>query len=315
MAHMCRPALVLLVTCFLAGFVPMVVTAQPSANLTRIASGFAWAENLWIVGDSDLFVSDIATGDISRVLKLDNGTWTKTTWVSGFHSCAGLTAPPFYQRFYVLALCELNDGTDTVIAFSTEQPQSFDTLLKSPTVKGNLSWNGLAVDPSTGWIYITDLSGFAPNAGNILAVDAHRQDSLTRTFAANLSSADGCFFDSHRHRLYVSEVFTAHVHVYDLNGGRPYVAREVGNYIAPGMKALDDMCIVQDGNSDDDYVIAADYAAGNVVMFKADGSGAGRVVASGLTHPTSVRRGVGATDSGFVYITEGAGNVYQLRMW
>lgn len=297
-----RAAFLAILAVFTACLVALCAAAPSGATL--VASGFSWAENVWPVAEGEIFVNDLARGTITKITWAGNSAATSTLWVSGFNSCAGLAGHPTFEMFYLYALCELPNGTDSVIAFSTQIPNSYTILIANNQVSGNFSWNGLAYDPSTQFLYVTNLGGFAAGRGNILAYDKNFRQYR---FASGMNVADGAFYSLGEGILYVSEAFSATIHLYGTARSATNGAiSQLRNFTAPGCKTVDDFSVFLWQGSF--VMVAADYSGGNVVQFDAHGIGSGKVLATGFINPTSARRGKGA-DSGFVFVTESGGTI------
>lgn len=106
------------------------------------------------------------------------------------------------------------------------------------------------------------------------------------------------------------------IYVYNATSsiGGPYPFPIVAHYKAPNCTMVDDFSILyKDANGvptpSIPHMFAADYAKGNIVVFRADGTGVGTVIASGVTSPTSVRIGSGPgwNNPNSVFVSEGGG--------
>lgn len=291
--------------------------AQPSGNLTLVADGFTWAENLWFDGAGGLFVTDDMAGIIYKLVRPSGtGKATKTPWISGFSFCLGLYSV-FNRQHQMYAVVKFNpkagqplcNGSSYgIIRFDTRTPNTYVQAACTEQIG-----NGLAVNTANGrgTIYTASEGNFIPGRGLVYDIDVQVAPARVATLADKLTAADGAFLDQRTQLLYVSEVLTAEILVFNVSA-RPIAL--VARYKAPGCKMVDDMCIAYVSPttarpSARPFLYAADFWAGSVVAFAADGSGAGTVLATGLQQPTSVRqgRGQGWNNPRSLFITEGGG--------
>jgi hypothetical protein len=306
------------------------IRGTPQGNLTLLADGFTWAENLFFSGDGGLFVADDMVAAIYRLTReTDAGPAKKETWLTGFKRALGMSNV-FGQENQLYAVVELSSGScvsfdgkssndhgAAIISFSTQVPNNF-TIAVCSEVLGN----GFAVNDQNGLgtIYTANEGGFIPSKGLVLQIEPSNEISIL--FDQNMDSADGVFLDQKTQLLYVSEVIQGLIRVYNVSQGQNTLLKQ---YHAPNSKMIDDFCIAYklwDGqNSSIPFMFAADFWNETVMVFPADGSGPGRVLASGFYSPTSVRvgRGKGWNTPNSVYVTEGGGFIPSLqknrRVW
>lgn len=308
----------------------------PTGNLTLIGDGFTWAENLFFDSQGGLFVND----DMQGILyKFTRASWTspviKQVWIKGFKRALGISPVYGHQPHQMYAVvnfeqsnCTSADGKSSnnngaaIIAFDINTPNSY-TIAVCTLVLGN----GLAVNQmnTKGTIFAANEGSFIPNKGILFESDPRSEAS--RFIANNLQAADGVFLDQNTQLLYISEVLEGHIRIYNVSGtnvtGAPPVF--VKSYSAPNCKMVDDFCIayIQPNGSPSStpFMFAADFWNDNVVAFNADGTGEGKILASGFYSPTSVRQGSGQgwDNPHSLFITEGGGFIPELqtnrRVW
>jgi sugar lactone lactonase YvrE len=307
--------LVVLAAALAAASTPATPTALVG-NLTLIASNFTWAENLAFDGRGALFVTDDMAGIIYR-LERDPATLvvTKQAWVTGFHNALGLALAPTGDEMY--AVVTTAAGVHRIIAVSTVSPNNTTNV----SVLGGCG-NGLA-RAAANVLYSPTETDFIPDLGKVFAVPtAGAGAGGSHTFDDHMWAADGAFIDPVTQLLYVSEVLTAKVTVYNVSEG-PTASKGVKllEFTAPGMKSLDDFCIARNATGGAPWLIGADFTHGNVVRFPAAVGAAQRPaerLVEGLRNPTSVREGLGRGWEGSLFITEGGkllGKDHNRRVW
>ena len=289
-----------------------VTSGLPSgANLTLIADGFTWVENLIFDDFGNLWVTDLFDGIVYRITR-DPSTHvaTRTVWLTGFHKCLGLARGPGTTIFFVGIYA---DSNCTLSSFDANVPN----VSKIVAYTGTSDGNGLVYDAATDTLYTTSEGGFIPFFGRVFVVphvSSYSAPPNALDYQVGLNDCDGLFLDLATNLLYMSEVVTGTVYVYNTtqsptgkDGATP-----VRQFHAPNMSTLDDMCIVHGmpwGLKIADAVVAADWLLGNVVAFDVSGAAPGVILAKGFANPTSVRRPLKGSvwdNSGrSLYVTEG----------
>ena len=293
----------------------------PGGNITLIADGFVWAENLIFDDFDNLWVTDNMQGILFKITKdSSNGAISKMPWLTGFNSLGllGLATGPNTTIFFV---GHTKATGKTLNSFDVHIPNVWKVISTTATVG-----NGLVYVSETDTLFSASEAGFTPNEGRVYFVNnATRGVPPTNapTLQSGLNDCDGLFRDEKTNFLYMSEVITATLYVYNLSANPMETThRPIRTFHAPNMTMLDDMCIVQaiQGTSvTSPSIIAADFWTGNIVAFGVDGMTPGSYVATGMTNPTSVRRPKQGSvwDNGRnVFVTEG-GNFFEKirRVW
>jgi len=260
--------------------------------------GFSWAENLAFDGKGNLFVSDTEVGALYRIVLSDDGlSYVKSQYITDEYltKIDGLTMGP--SQDILLASARIKpSNAPWLIEVNTNVVGEFTPIVPLPVLG-----NGLAYYNRSGMVYTTYEGDFLPGKGVVYMVDI--QKNQTTVAADGLEAADGCYIDQERGLLYISEVVIGRVICFQIESDNSLT--EINRFFAPDMTMLDDMTLSADGSQ----IYAADYSAGNVVVFNADGtSTTGYWLMSDLVNPTSVRfeSGMGFNSS-CVYVTEGGG--------
>jgi len=305
------------------------------APLFEIATGYAWAENMACVHRSasldparsaSLFVTDNKRGELSRIdwlIHNHKGHYAPPVVhpaSAAFELMAGIAVDRRAERVYLLGnrlALPFGDGRCVVaeildpFAHEDEEPEA--TYRVVAHLDRHCLGDGLAVHERTGLLYWANQGKFVPNHGAVSEVDPHT-GSVTQIIHGSFT--DGAAIDQERGLLYVSETLSpSHsVLVYDL------VDRAVVGRIHPrGVTALDDFVLTHSGS----VIVAADFLGNSGVRFKT-GFETGkprwkkthtemvRALVSGVTEPTSIRRGCSNNlTSGFnkelFFVTEGGG--------
>eukprot|EP00759_Apiculatamorpha_spiralis_P005149 PhF_6_TR13052/c0_g1_i1/m.20719 len=289
-------------------------------TLTLIADNFTWAENMFFDGTGNLWVSDAYQGIIWKLTRPSGAgpATLKENWISGtITRCLGLGSPVINSNSSssMYAAVTLQNKSQVLIAFSTVQPQSYQVLATLDTYLNLSPGNGLAVDQTTGCVYITTENMFLPKMGVV-----YRYDPRTGVIAkvvTGLTASDGAWIDQQRRLLYISEVLTSTVLVYNVSSTSVATLPLYMSYKAPGITMLDDFQIIRGNilkqyNSSTPLLFGADFWSNRVVAFPSEAPGEGYVIiAQNITNPTSVRQGagVGWNNPKSVFVTEGGGVV------
>ena len=238
------------------------------------------------------------------------GGYTRTVWAAGFHKVLGVTRDPARpDRFYFVGMP--NTSLAGVYASSATTPNATALLAVTP-----LMGNGLGCHNATGLLYVTAEGNELPgkhSTGTVYRVDpaTGAVDTLSLDGApVSEWSPDGLFIDQARQLLYVGELLSANILVWDLDPRLP-APKFLG--VLPGFKGfLDDFCLTDGG----DAILGCDWSGDALVAFPAlpaNGTFAPRVVvpkSAGVHSPTSARWGWSANPgdpfpSTALFVTEG----------
>ncbi len=291
------------------------VWAAPRA--TVLVSGKSWLENLCPDPPSQSILVSELDGTIYRVAP-SAGAYAATPIVAGFRTVLGIARDPALPgEFYFVGARpgpESGAGAPGIFRASSlaaDAAANNVTLVAYTPLLGN----GLAVHNATGRVYTAAEGNFLPGArgnGSAFMIDPRAGTVLTLT--THMWAADGLFVDQARHLLYVGELPTTRVWVWDIHPTLT-VPRFIG--ALPGFghagSLLDDFCLTPAG----DAVVGCDWDAGALVRFPAlpaNGSFAPAPLvpkAVGLHYPTSARWGQedpaagGPFPSSALFVTEG----------
>ena len=292
--------------------------ATPTGNLTELAGGFIWAENIWVDGRGGLYIAEDSRGEVYKLTRPSySGPITNQLWLSGFSHVLGIQnvwgsddmmyAVVEFKTTCVAANSHLSNSTlNGIIVFNTSTPGAYSTFVCTDGIGNGLSVNN---KNGLGTIYSPSEGQFLPKQGHVFEIDPSTR--AVTTPVTGLYSADGAFLDQATQLLYVSEVILGHILIYNVSHPGTYPL--VSSYHALGCVFVDDFCVLNvspsGAPSPAPYLFAADYWAGSVVAFPADGTGEPVVLATGLQAPTSVRGGFGPgwDNPHSVYVSEGGG--------
>lgn len=167
--------------------------------------------------------------------------------------------------------------------------------------------NGLAADWERGVLYCTD-----EKANGVIAVSV--KDGSIKTISSDVSGADGAWFDPATGKLYIGELGSMKIWVYDVLQGKI-----VGEFPAlesmRGVHMLDDLTLGLNGTNTADLkktvLFGADFTGKQLMQFTLDGTVISTVTPPAgvsLTSISSARWGRGpGFDPNSLYVTEAGG--------
>jgi hypothetical protein len=305
----------LVVATSLCAFIGSATTPVTNfGNLTLVADGYVWIENIWVNPQQDedwlLFFSDSFRGEVVRVSS--DGNFTNEVWVTGFYRVLGFS--PSQNKSELFAVGWTTSTEYHIIAMNVATPQTWRVVATT-----DLGGNGLGIDLLTNTLYTASEGDFIPGNGVVFSMNMtdvvgksapSTNQSIPALYDHGLTAADGLWVDTAARRLYVSEVLNATVRCYDISRATPTGGRAelISTYHAPGMDMLDDFSVATAFcGSGTATMFGADFWAGKVFSFNADGTNlTSTELVSGLSSPTSVRPGplIGGRT---LYISEGGG--------
>ena len=269
--------------------------------------GFSWAENLAFDGIGSLFVSDAVTGKLWRIY-LCGDTYCKTTHLAdAFDQFGGLAVTPDGTTLF--AGVTFTDGSHGVVKTST-----------APT-SGQATWdlvaitehqpNGMAGDWQRGVLYCTD-EGVSSGNGTVVSIDI--KTGVAALIKDDIGGADGAWFDEKNSILFIGELLTMKIWVYDV-GKQMEIGSFPGLNSLGGVHMMDDIVLDITGTDVSSMgktkMIGTDWTGRQVMRFTLDGSEITKLaMPEGVTlkEPTSARwgRGPGFSETS-LYVTEGGG--------
>lgn len=279
------PALVGLALCL-----PAAASAQ-----TLEVDGFSWAENLHFDGLGNLWVSDSLRGEVWRIQPGANG-YSKSLFLDGFSSVLGLVSTDDGQVMYAAANLLADVDNHVIIRFHRDAPGQWTEVAQLP--KGP---NGLEMD-DRGRLYATTEGNFLPGDGEVYRIDP--RTGGVEILMDGLWAADGIAIDRTEQILYVGEVISSRIWMYDLRSDT--VIGDFQGLVGKRLMWLDDFTC----DPGTPYIYGTDFARGTVVRIEegTDLEGRPDIVARDFAPPTSVAFGAGP---GFretsLYVTEGGG--------
>ena len=231
--------------------------------------GFGGPENLVFAKDGTLYVTDT-----NHLWKVTPGKKMEQLY----------TLDPRQDRVSLGGLALAPDGTIFFSGGSRVLKRSPDGKI-SEYAKGFTFANGMAMDTS-GNIYVADSYG--------RKLWAITPDGKTKVILQGEGSVNGLKYQAAANRLYFTSMVSGKVEYIDLKpgpeAGKPVVLADLGF-------GLDDMALAPDG---DLYV--CQYSKGQVIKVTPDGKT--KLIAEGISGPSSAALGVRPGDTNTLYILE-----------
>ena len=280
--------------------------------------GFAWAENLVFDGLGHMFVAENTNGMVYRINLCNNGTeYCKEIYLeNGLKKVGGLQVSDDGQVLYAGVTFDDEDESTGIISAPTNGNPS-DTY--SIFAKTAYQPNGLAYDITHGYLYY---------AASDIVYAVNKETQLETVIRGGVKGADGAWFNPLTNKLYIGELFSMQIHVFDTanpitNLGIP--ASYVGVYTALSNEfgkthMMDDFTIqtqsIDTTEVEDVYMYGCDFTGKNVMSFDMSGKHVSQVDLNKATdgqitelfNPTSVRYGKGeGFDPSSLYLAEGGG--------
>jgi sugar lactone lactonase YvrE len=275
--------------------------------------GFSWAENLVFDGLGSMFVSDAVKGELWRLSLCQNGTeycgeihYKNSDEIVQF---GGLEVSPNGDTLF--AGVTFADKSTGLVSLSTSpgQRSAFELITKTKNQP-----NGLACDWSWGNCYYTDEGTGSEEGGSVTAI--HLNSKSETMVRGAIPGADGAWIDPLTKKLYVGELISLKIAIFDLTEETPVFLGEYKGLsgLPTVLHMLDDLTVSSvspDGEVAKTVLFGADWTGRAIQMFTVDGSEVVEVpVPEGIAlyEPTSVRWGRGpGFDSSSIYLTEGGG--------
>lgn len=276
-------------------------TALPTLNI----DGFAWAENLAFDGIGGLYVSEAVRGQLWRIsLDKSGANYTSEVYITkGFKQFGGLAPTGDGKLLYAAAVFE--DKSFGILSTSTTPskvgPQPYNILTKEMSHLAN----GMALVEADNALYSTSESG------TLSRIDLSTGKEVFIT--TDLAKPDGLWYDTTSGLLFVCELVTKRMKVYNVKEGKFSEYYAFASQLGE-LHLIDDISLVSGVDSqqlDSTLIVGADWTGRQIVEMSLDGKIVKSVpVPEGITlfEPTSIRRGKGpGFDSNSFYITEGGG--------
>lgn len=276
-----------------------------------IFPGFSWAENLVFDGLGSMFVSDAVTGELWRINLCSNGTeycgeayYKNSKEIIQF---GGLDVTPDGKTLY--AGVTFADKSKGLISMPTTSSPKYDIVAKTEHQP-----NGLTCDWVFNNCYFTDEGTGSEEGGSVTSINV--KTKVQTVIRNQIPGADGAWIDVSSKKLYVGELVSLKIVVFDIANEIPvYLGEYKGMSSLPTVKhMLDDLTVLStssDGDVGKTVLLGADWTGRAIQQFSVDGTIVKEVpVPEGikLYEPTSVRWGKGpGFDSSSIYLTEGGG--------
>lgn len=298
-----------------------------SASLPMLdMSGFSWAENLLITHTGqDMFVSDNTRGELYRIALSHGGDkYVRSVHVSGdeFSAFGGLAQSKDGDVIY--AGVTLSDKSTAIITTRTDATAGEYTVF----FRTKYQPNGLQIDVARSVLYYTDTG-----SGSLMAVHFADPAAVTEELVQSVKSANGCWLDATNDLLYVGQLMSKHVDVFNTSSAHAGLVHEYPGLSSLSMSdMLDDLTLYSTSSADlgSTVLLGADYQGKSIQQFTLDGKQVSQVPVSqdvlregALAQITSVRWGVApGFDPASIYVTEGGGmsardqsrRVFQVKM-
>lgn len=293
-------------------FFPLWLSCRGEDLPQLLFPGFSWAENLVFDGLGSMFVSDAVTGELWRLSLCQN----RTEYCGEIHyqnsheiiQFGGLEVTP--DGLTLLAGVTFADKTKGLISLPTQTPRGDYEILA--TTKNQP--NGLSCDWSRYNCYFTDEGTGSEEGGSLTSINLNTEvETVVKT---SIPGADGAWIDVATKKLYVGELVSLKIAVFDLSEETPVFLGEFEGLssLPKGRHMLDDLTVYSVSADKDvakTVLLGADWTGRSIQMFSVDGSKISEVALPdgiALYEPTSVRWGRGpGFDASSVYLTEGGG--------
>lgn len=265
------------------------------ANVSVVAGGFSWVENLCFDGKGGMFASERLRGQLLAIngTGAEPGGYKISVLLEGMWKlllgCV-VDSARFPETVFVVG--ELLNGSHVLAAVPINEPASWEIV--AFTVHCG---NGIRIHEATGLLYTSTEGTFLPGSGAVYEIDpsARPWGGKASVLVERLAPADGLWIDEGRAILYVGLLPSSKVWTYNLTsravlgifGGLKHFGCELL------LCAMDDFTLDPDNTS---VIVAAAWTDDSVRIFPAFSSAAGfgqRTLLEGVQRPTSVRWGSG----------------------
>ena len=192
-------------------------------NVTVVAGGFSWIENLCFDGNGSMFASERLRGQLLRIRGADDpdqdGEYVTDVLLDGVWSLLlGCAVDEARHPGYVFFVGKLLNGTYALAAVPTAAPEAWQVVATTPD---GFCGNGIRIHEKTGKLYTSSEGNFLPGGGAVFEVDLSQpwgtEAAAARVVGSHLWASDGLWIDQQRDVLYVGLLFTAEVWTYSLS--------------------------------------------------------------------------------------------------
>jgi len=300
-----------------AAALALFTAVATASNVTAVITGYPWLENLWFDGTGNLFASDLYHGRVLRLTRdAATGAVDTQVWFGPIDGrVLGIAASPLPGHVAVNVM--YYNGTNFVALLSTSTPFVTSVISYIPQ-----NGNGLAYNPTTGWLYSTYEGDFLPLMGEIFAMRVDNSTGVApggaNVFQNLMFCTDGAFVDVPTQQLYISSSVGHEILVYNVSNAataNTSAATFVKKFHPKDFLSLDDFCVTHNlprgrAPASPPTVFAVDFVEGVVRYFAGDGSGGSTTVGKVPHFGTSVREPVGPGWAGrnSVFVTTGTLN-------
>ena len=286
--------------------IAFAVDELPTLNI----DGFSWAESLAFDGLGGMFVSDAVLGQFFKIELCNDGKeYCKEVYLDeGISQFGGIQVQSDGLIVYVGVT--FDDKSQGIISAPTSNAEGKYTIIaKTPNQP-----NGLAFDEKMNVLFYTDEGTGSEEGGTVCSVNMNNGQQIV--LKDQVSGADGCYFDEVTRKLFIGELFSKKILVFDIIDAT--TTKLLDTYIglneALGHKdMLDDIVLVNNTSNpiENTQLFGCDWTGKSIQQFSLDGSIVSKVSLPDsleLYQPTCVRWGIGpGFDKNSIYITEGGG--------
>lgn len=286
----------------------MAIAAEelPTLNI----DGFSWAESLAFDGLGGMFVSDAVLGQLFKIQLCNDGKdYCKEVYLDeGISQFGGIQVTSDGLTLYVGAT--FDDKSHGIVSAQTSNAGGQYTVVAKTLNQPN----GMAFDEKMNVLYYTDEGTRSEVGGTVNSVNLNNGDQLI--LKDHVTGADGCYFDAVQRKLYVGELLSKKILVFDIVDAvtTPLVDTYTGLNKALGHKDMLDDIVLVNGTStpiESTQMLGCDFTGKSIQQFTLDGNVISTVEVPSsieLYQPTCVRWGFGpGFDGNSIYVTEGGG--------
>jgi hypothetical protein len=184
-------------------------------NVTVVASGFSWIENLCFDGSGNMFGSERLRGQLLIMNGREDGEdgyITRILLDGVWELLLGCAVDERRHPGVVFVVGSLQNGSNVLAAIPVAMPGSWQIVAFTQHVG-----NGISIHEATGVVYTSTEADFLPGQGAVYSVDPSQPwGGPARVLATDLWAADGLWIDQDQGVLFVGLLFSAEVWVYSI---------------------------------------------------------------------------------------------------
>jgi hypothetical protein len=186
-----------------------------SANVSVVASGFSWIENLCFDGaGGSMFASERLRGQLLAVNGTAGGGYTTTVLLEGMWKLLlGCVVDSTRFPDIVFVVGELLNGSHVLAAVPVRAPSRWAIVALTPHCG-----NGIRIHEATGLLYTSTEGTFLPGSGAVYEINPSVRPwgGQAKVIGQGLEPADGLWIDQALATLYVGLLPSSKVWTYNL---------------------------------------------------------------------------------------------------